>query len=78
MKWQDVSETSRDAMIELGAFHPTDENDDVNALEGFIVDYSFNGIYRVKWTSDDLRKMAVAFAEVADWLDKRAAEAKGE
>ena len=77
MRWKDVSEKSRDWMVELGAFHPIRDPKEA-AVKGWLLDYNVSGSASANLSSTDLREIATACIEVADWLDKRAAEAKGE
>ena len=71
MKWEDLSQKTRNVMKELGDFGPT-----VNAasreLKGATYDADCGGSVKTYWTSDDLRQIAAACLEAADWLDKRA------
>ena len=75
MKWEDVSSLSRHTMRELGEFGPT-----VNAEDRVVKGVTFDDGDPCKtyWSSGDLRQIAAACAEVADWLDKRAASAQGD
>lgn len=73
MEWTDVSEKARDWMKEIGEFGPT-----VHAanreVKGRVADEN-NEFCKAYYTSDELRSLAAACTEVADWLDKRAAAA---
>ena len=74
MNWQDVSVESRNILKELGNFSPT-----VNAahrdLKGYTLDADGEP-GKCYYSSDDLREIAKACIEAADWLDKRAMEGK--
>ena len=71
MKWEDLGEKARDVMKELGNFWPT-----VNAasreVKGATYDDECGGAVKTYYTSTDLREIAAACVEVADWLDTRA------
>lgn len=69
MKWEDLSQKTRDVMRELGNFGPT-VNPARRELKGWTWDEE--GLGKTYWTSADLRDIAAACAEAADWLDKRA------
>jgi hypothetical protein len=68
MHWSDVSDEARITMKELGDFVPT-IREDQREIKGYIDGKCY-------YTSDELRRMAIHFIEVADWLDKRAAIAE--
>ena len=68
MDWNDLSENARGVMRDLGHFGPT-IRPELREVKGW-----FDGD-KIYWTSDGLRCMAAGLQEVADWLDKRAAEA---
>lgn len=77
MKWDEVSDKARDVMKSLGNFGPT-----VNAANREVKGSTYDedcedcgGCVKTYYTSADLREIAAACAEVADWLDKRADEA---
>lgn len=72
MEWTDVSEKARKVMRELGNFSPTARESDAQ-VKGWGIDEEGTG--KVYWDSADLRNIAAACAEVADWLDKRKAAA---
>lgn len=69
MFWEQVSEKSREIMKKLGDFSPT-----VHTQEREVKGYTFDedGGGKTYWTSYDLRNIASACIEVADWLDSRA------
>ncbi len=69
MEWEDVSENTRDTMNMLGDFSPT-VHAKKRELKGFIHDE--DGGSKTYWDSDDLRQIATACIEAADWLDQRA------
>lgn len=69
MKWDDVSEKTRQVMKELGNFGPTVHPQN-RELKGYTDDG--DGLGKTYWSSDDLRGIAAACVEAADWLDKRA------
>jgi len=71
MNWNDVSADARDAMAFLGDFGPTISIAD-RQIKGW-KDTAEDGSHKVYLDSAELRKMAAHFIEVADWLDKRAA-----
>lgn len=69
----EVSESARDVMDDLGNFGPT-----VHALnrevKGYTMDSDTGECGKCYYNSNDLRRIAAGCIEVADWLDKRAAE----
>lgn len=69
MNWTDVSQKARDVMKEFGNFSPT-----VHAANKEVKGYTHDdeGGGKCYWSSDDLRGIAAACIEVANWLDKRA------
>lgn len=69
MKWEDLSKQARDAMKDLGNFGPTVKVQD-RKVKGFT--YAGEGTAKTYYSSADLREIAIACTEVADWLDKRA------
>jgi hypothetical protein len=74
MKWEDLSKNALDAMRELGEFGPTITSKD-RMVKGMLYDPE-DGPVHAYFDSRDLRQMAAGMVEVADWLDKRAEEAK--
>jgi len=68
-KWQELSENTLAEMRSLGNFGPTSRESD-RLIKGYMWDDDGGG--KCYWSSDDLRKTAVACIEVADWLDERA------
>ena len=73
MEWDDVSEKSRDWLKLFGNFGPT-VMADKRELKGWTQDEE--GVSKTYLSADELREAAAAFVEAADWLDKRAQEAK--
>ena len=70
MEWADVSEEARDWLEMLGNFGPTNAVK-LRELKGCVhSDHGEDG--RVYVASRDLRNIAAACIEAADWLDKRA------
>ena len=69
--WNDVSEDARDWLGTLGGFGPT-VHAEQRELKGYL-HCSDGGDGRTYFDSDDLRKIAAACIEAAEWLDKRAA-----
>lgn len=65
MKWEDLSIDARQWMRDLGEFGPT-----VHAAKREVKGYGIDG--KTYYTSEDLRGIAAACTEVADWLDRRA------
>lgn len=71
MEWESVSPKARAWMADLGNFSPTVRAAN-REVKGRIADE--NGeLCKTYFTADDLRSLAVACIEVANWLDKRAA-----
>jgi hypothetical protein len=70
MKWEDLTESARNTMKELGNFGPT-VNIENREVKGYTLDAEGDA-GKTYWSSQDLRLMAQDFVEVADWLDKRA------
>ena len=75
MEWiNDLSQNARDVMKALGNFGPT-----VHALncevKGYAMDADTGDCGKQYYTSNDLRKIASACDEVANWLDRRAEQA---
>ena len=74
MIWFDLSTNARDWMGELGGFGPT-----VHAGNREVKGCTLGADGepgKTYWSSEDLRKIAAACNEVANWLDKRAEEVK--
>lgn len=70
MNWEELNPKTLEWMQELGDFGPTvkEENKEVKG-------WGDGG--KIYWGAEDLREIAAACLEVADWLEKRAArEAK--
>lgn len=68
-QWDEVSGEARETMRFLGYFKPT-VNPANKEVKGWIEEEG-----KTYLNSTELREMAVHFVEVANWLDKRAAEA---
>ena len=70
--WDELSENAKCEMLNLGNFGPT-----VHAanreVKGYMLDPDGEAV-NAYYTSDDLRQLASACVEVAEWLDERAAE----
>lgn len=66
MEWTDVSENARDWLKMLGNFAPTVHAKN-RELKGCLADEG-----RTYFDAGDLRNIAAACIEAADWLDKRA------
>jgi len=64
MEWTEVSEESRCWLKMLGGFGPT-----VHAKNRELKGYLVEG--RTYFDAGDLRNIAAALIEAADWLDKR-------
>lgn len=77
MNWEDVSEEARRIMDELGNFSPTALVFDCE-VKGWIYDEETASRCKTYWTATNLRHIAAACNEVADWLDNRATEAAKE
>lgn len=75
MNWDDVSLFARQWMADLGNFSPT-VHPEKREVKGWTHDYECGGVQKTYWTSEELRGVARACGEVADWLDKRANEVK--
>ena len=67
MNWKKVSKASRKAMEELGDFSPVVVGNTIE-IGGYLVDRD-GSIEATYWKSSDLRKIADACTEVAEWLD---------
>jgi hypothetical protein len=74
MKWEDLSESARDAMRELGGFEPT-RHPESKTLRGTMYDADY-GVDTAYFSCEKLREFAAAMVEVADWLEKRAQESE--
>ena len=68
-EWGDLSVVTRMVMKSLGNFAPTVDASR-RTIKGYTYDYE--GGSTDYWDSDDLRAVATACTEVADWLDARA------
>lgn len=77
MDWQDLSPKAREWMEELGHFGPT-----VHAanreVRGWAPDVKSGELCKIYFTAYDLRSLAAACTEVAEWLEKRALAGEGE
>lgn len=71
MDWnKDISDSTNEWMVELGNFSPT-----VNVRDKLVKGYMTDGsgdAGRVYFDPSDLRGLAAACLEVADWLENRA------
>lgn len=71
--WEtDLSPKARRVMRELGGFGPVTDASR-RTVKGYTYDEDGIGC-KTYYTSDDLREIAEACLEVADWLDDRAKE----
>lgn len=75
MKWSDVSYDARAWLDTLGSFSPTVHAPN-RELKGYLHDLE-GGDGRTYFSAADLRRIAEACTEAADWLDKRAAAVEG-
>lgn len=74
MKWEALSCQTLGVMRDLGNFSPT-----FHAINREVKGYKLDSegeAGKCYYTSSDLRQIAIACKEVADWLDKRAQYAK--
>lgn len=72
MNWDDLSESARKVMRELGNFSPTFHQSE-KLVKGYTLDDEGDPGKRY-YSSAYLRQIAEACVEVADWLDSRAAQ----
>lgn len=72
MDWSDLNPNTRDWMKILGEFGPTVHAQNAE-IKGVMYDADADGMGRVYIASAELRELAKACIEVADWLDKRKA-----
>lgn len=70
-KWEDMSNNALQYMDFLGEFGPTANIDD-RQIKGYMIDCNSGEGCKVYLSSEELRKIAIACIEVADWLDNRA------
>jgi hypothetical protein len=77
MRWDDLSNNTKSWMQLLGNFTPTVNVKD-RMVKGYTIDPDDGSAGKTYHTSDELRELAEACNEVADWLDNRAAEANGD
>ena len=70
MNWEDLSQRARDVMKDLGNFGPTLKTES-REVKGAMYDDDCGGAVKTYYSSADLRDIAAACVEVADWLDKR-------
>lgn len=70
MKWAELPKSTRYWMDFLGDFSPT-VHEDARELKGGMADKEGN-VERVYLCANDLRQLASACQDAADWLDKRA------
>ncbi len=72
MNWdKDLSNNAKSMMLFLGCFSPT-TNAEHKTVKGHMADQNGDGNGKVYLDSGELRELALACNEVADWLDKRA------
>lgn len=71
---REVSESARGWMRTLGHFAPT-VNPDHREVKGSMLG-EYGDAEKTYFSSSELRELAAACSEVADWLDKRAAAAE--
>lgn len=69
MNWSDLTQETRDVMEELGNFKPTNTPKN-KQIKGYKQEE--DGTVSVYYDSSDLRMVAAACIEVAEFLDKRA------
>lgn len=71
--WADLSLGARSWMEQLGDFLPTIHAAN-REVKGWLFDADTeSNVRKTYWHSRDLRMIALACVEVADWLDRRAA-----
>lgn len=75
--WNSLPESARYWMKELGNFGPT-ARAEAKEVKGCMHDPDEGGTVKTYLDSGDLRAIANACREVADWLDRRAAALSGE
>lgn len=78
-QWKDLSPNTLACMELLGSFGPTTRHEE-GLVKGSMYDPKDGEFSKTYLDSGELREMAAACTEVADWLDKRkaAALAQGE
>lgn len=69
--WHDLSLGARSWMEQLGGFLPTIHHAN-REVKGVLYDEYSGKRLKAYWHSRDLRMIALACVEVADWLDRRA------
>jgi hypothetical protein len=69
MNWDDLDDATRRIMRELGEFGPTGNEED-KEVKGLAVTED-GEVVKMYYRSIDLRAIAEACIEVADWLDER-------
>lgn len=69
MNWSELTQETRDVMEELGNFKPTNTSKN-KEIKGYKQDGE--GTVSIYYNSSDLRIVAAACIEVAEFLDKRA------
>lgn len=74
--WHDLSLGARSWMGQLGGFLPT-IHDANREVKGHLFDDDTGEVRKTYWHSRDLRMIALACVEVADWLDRRAEQTEG-
>jgi len=75
-EWKRLPEKTLDVMKELGEFSPTASVQN-REVKGYMIGADGEG-GKTYFTSADLREIATACNEVAQWLDDRAAAAIGQ
>jgi hypothetical protein len=73
MEWNELSKATLEAMEVIGNYGPT-ANPEGRTVKGYTWDADDGCGGQCYLDSRDLREIAVACIEVADWLDKRAEE----
>ena len=74
MDWKaDISAIAQSWMMVLGNFNPTTDKQN-RTVKGYM--YDDDGVSKTYLDAGELRGLAIACNEVADWLDRRANSAK--
>ncbi len=72
MDWnKDISDNAKEWMEELGNFSPT-VNVHESLVKGYMLDFETGDAGNVYFDPSDLKGLAAACLEVADWLENRA------
>lgn len=74
MKWDSLSNLTLSVMRNMGGFGPTSKPED-RQVKGYTIGPDGEG-GKSYYDSGELREIAAACNEAADWLDKRAAIAR--